>query len=109
MAQTPEKKVKDAVTKVLREYGVYYFYPVMGGYGRSGIPDIIACHQGRFIAIECKAGSNTTTALQEAELKKIEDAGGHALVVNEANIDAVAMTLATIIEIDNMREKTYDK
>jgi len=104
MAQTPEKKVKEAVTKILKEYGAYYFYPVMGGYGRSGIPDIVVCHLGRFIAIECKAGSNVTTALQEAELKKIEDAGGYALVINEANLETVKMTLATLIEVDHLKE-----
>jgi hypothetical protein len=80
----------------------------MGGYGRSGIPDIIACHQGRFIAIECKAGNNTVTALQEAELKKIEDAGGYALVVNEENLTTVEMTIATIDEVDHIRERLYD-
>jgi Holliday junction resolvase len=108
MSQTPEKKVKDAVTKILKKFGVYYFYPVMGGYGRSGIPDIVACHLGRFIAIECKAGSNTVTALQEAELKKIDDAGGHALVINEDNLNTVEMTIATITEVEHIRERTYD-
>jgi len=38
MAQTPEKRVKDSVTKILKAHKAYYFYPVMGGYGRSGIP-----------------------------------------------------------------------
>lgn len=37
---TPEAKVKAKVVKVLKEFGVYYFYPVTGGFGRSGVPDI---------------------------------------------------------------------
>ena len=105
MSQTPEKKVKDAVTKILKQYGAYYFYPVMGGYGRSGIPDIIACYKGRFIAIECKAGKNKITALQEAELKKIEDARGYVLVINEENIDFVDGALQTMKWIEEHNER----
>jgi hypothetical protein len=104
MAQTPEKKVKDAVTKILKKYNAYYFYPVMGGYGRSGIPDIIVCHKGKFIAIECKANGNTATALQEAELKKIEDADGIALVIDENNLDTVEHLVQTINSVNDLRD-----
>jgi Holliday junction resolvase len=104
MAQTPEKKVKDSVTKILKARGAYYFYPVMGGYGRSGIPDIIACYKGAFFAIECKAGSNQPTALQEAELIKIEKAGGACLVVNELNVVEVENVLNTIDNIGEWKE-----
>ena len=89
MAKTPEKKVKDKVTSFLKNIGAYYFYPVSGGYGRSGVPDVIACHDGRFIAIECKAGKNKPTPLQEKNLSDIQAAGGVALVINEDNIDLV--------------------
>lgn len=87
MAATPEKKVKDAVRKVLTEFGVYYFMPAANGFGRAGVPDIICCFGGRFIAIECKAGKGTTTALQDRELAAIRTAGGMAMVVNETNIE----------------------
>lgn len=87
MAQTPEGKVKAAVRKLLVEFGIYYFAPAANGFGRAGIPDIICCFGGRFIAIECKAGKGTTTALQDRELAAIRTAGGMAMVVNESNID----------------------
>jgi Holliday junction resolvase len=93
MATTPEKKVKDAVTKILKEVNAYYFYPATGGFGRSGVPDIVCCYRGNFIGIECKAGKNTTTALQDRELSKIEEAGGRAMVINEDNIEVVRRTL----------------
>lgn len=86
MAQTPEAKVKAAVRKLLAEFGVYYFSPAANGYGRAGIPDIICCFGGRFIAIECKAGKGVTTALQDKELTAIRTAGGMTMVVNETNI-----------------------
>ena len=86
MAKTPEAKVKLKVTGLLKTHGAYYFYPVTGGFGASGIPDIIGCINGRFFAIECKAGDNKPTALQERELQKINEAGGVSLVINETNL-----------------------
>ena len=86
MAQTPEKKVKDKCVKLLKAYGAYYFFPATHGYGRSGVPDIICCIAGKFVAIECKAGDNKPTALQEKEMADIRKQGGIAVVINESNL-----------------------
>ncbi len=96
MAKTPEKRVKDACVEVLKTFRAYYFFPVMGGYGRSGIPDIIACYKGYFIAIECKAGFNKTTALQDKELAAITTAGGITLVIREDTIELLQQELRRI-------------
>lgn len=87
MAQTPEKAVKLKVRKVLDALGIYYFFPPGMGLGRSGVPDIICCYEGRFVAIECKAGKNQPTALQEREMTAIRTAKGLAFVINEENVD----------------------
>lgn len=89
MAQTPEKKVKNKVVKELKLLGAYYFFPVTGGFGGSGVPDICGCYYGRFFGIECKAGNNKPTPLQEKNLQEIIEAGGIAVVVNEGNIHRV--------------------
>jgi Holliday junction resolvase len=72
---------------MLKEHGAYYFFPAANGLGRAGIPDIIVCLHGYFLAIECKAGKGKTTALQDRELQRIRNAGGVALVINENNMD----------------------
>lgn len=89
MAATPEKKVKDKVVKLLKEAGVYYFYASTHGFGRSGVPDLVCCLAGKFVGIECKAGKNKPTPLQEKEMAAIRAAGGTTLVVNEENINDV--------------------
>ena len=86
---TPEKKVKTKVVAILKEFGAYYFYPVTGGYGASGVPDIVGCYKGNFFAVECKAGKGKTTALQEKNIAQIKATGGLAIVVNEDNIEDV--------------------
>lgn len=87
MAKTPEKVVKDKVTSVLKAEGVYHFFPATHGYGRSGVPDIVGCVNGRFLGIECKANGNKPTALQVRELESIRRSNGVAVVVDETNWD----------------------
>lgn len=96
MSKTPEAKVKDKVKQILKDHKAYYFMPATGGYGSSGVPDIVVCFKGVFVGIECKAGTNKPTALQIQNLEQISKAGGYALVVNETNIDDVASTLKRI-------------
>ena len=87
MAATPEAKVKKRIRAVLDRLNIYYAMPIGTGYGNSGVPDFLCCHQGLFIAIEAKAGKGKTTALQDYHLEKIAAAGGVAMVVNENNVD----------------------
>lgn len=89
MAMTPEVKVKKVVVKQLTSVGAYYFYPVTGGFGASGVPDVVGCYKGKFFGIECKAGKNKPTALQFQNLMKITAAGGISLVINEENMNDV--------------------
>ena len=84
---TPEVKVKKKVRAVLDQMKVYHFPPFSGGYGRSGVPDIVACIDGRFVGIECKAGKGKLTAIQQHNLDEIQRCGGIALVINEENVD----------------------
>jgi hypothetical protein len=89
MAMTPEAKVKSKVVKHLKNMGAYYFFPATGGYGKSGVPDIVGCYNGLFFGIECKAGNNKATALQLKNLSEITQAGGIASIINEDNVHTV--------------------
>ena len=89
MAATSEKKVKDKIVAILKDEGVYYFFPATHGFGRSGVPDIICCVGGKFLGIEVKAGKNKPTLLQVRELERIRIAGGVAIVANDENWDMV--------------------
>lgn len=73
-----------------------WFYPVNSqGYGRKGIPDILSCLHGWFVAVECKVPPDTPNAWQKRELfgefdergqlshMGVQPAGGVALVVTD--------------------------
>lgn len=96
---TPEGAVKKAVVKLLEKAGAYYFFAAANGYGRAGIPDIICCLHGEFLAIECKAGKNKATALQLREMDRIKIAGGRPLIVTDdpQSLEALGYVL------DNMK------
>ena len=67
-----------------------------GPYGTNGIPDIICCYRGRFIAFEAKTETGKPSRLQEAVIRKINAAGGTALVVR--SVEDVKAALAAITE-----------
>lgn len=93
---TPEAKIKKLVKEILKEVRAYYAMPVSGGYGNSGVPDFLICLQGRFVGIECKANGNDLTDLQRKNLREIESAGGHALVIDETNVDMLKAILLVL-------------
>jgi Holliday junction resolvase len=93
MAATPESKVKANVRKLLDDLKIYHFMPPANGFGRAGIPDIVGCMDGHFIAIECKAGKGTTTALQDRELNAILNHGGSVFIAREHNLEDLKLLL----------------
>ena len=96
MANTPENIVKKNVRKILDALDIYHFMPPANGFGRAGIPDIIGCMGGHFIAIECKAGKGKTTALQDRELNAILNHGGTVYIAREHNLDELKQLLTEL-------------
>lgn len=93
MAQTPEGKVKAKIHALLKAHGAYAVNYIGGISANNGTPDILACLKGRFIGIEAKAGTNKPTDLQTLNLKRIDEAGGLALVINEKNMTELEVKL----------------
>lgn len=87
MAQTPEGAVKQRAVKILKSINAYYFFPATGGYGRSGVPDIIGCIDGRFFGIECKALGKIASPLQAQAINNILKSGGIAFVYDGSMSD----------------------
>lgn len=81
-----EADVKRKIRECCKRFGIYFVTPMGTGYGRSGVPDILICAAGQFIAVECKFGGNKPTALQAKELQDIARSGGETWVVDETNV-----------------------
>ena len=75
--RTPEGMEKDDIKKFLDSLdGCWYFSPLMAGYGKSGVSDIIGCYQGRFFSIEVKREGSGPTVIQTRRMIEVKNAGG---------------------------------
>jgi len=77
-----EREIISQIKEYLRAVPGCYCFKTHGGfYGTAGLPDIIVCYKGRFIAFEVKTETGKVTVLQAVTIKKITAAGGIAVVV----------------------------
>lgn len=77
-----EKDIVNAILRYLKTVPSCFAWKTHGGlYGTAGIPDIIACIGGRFVAFEVKTASGKLTKLQEITIRKINEAKGKAYKV----------------------------
>ena len=80
-----ERDIVAAIQRLLKKTPNCFSWKEHGGmYGTAGIPDIIACIRGRFVAFEVKTETGKLSRLQEATLGRIRDAGGKAYMVRSA-------------------------
>lgn len=77
-----ESDIVRAILHYLKSVQNCFCWKEHGGmYGTAGIPDIIACIDGRFYGFEVKTEDGTPTKLQLSTIRKINAAGGKAVVV----------------------------
>ncbi len=86
-----ERDIVAAILRLLKKTPKCFAWKEHGGmYGTAGIPDIIACIGGRFVAFEVKPpggrgnAPGKLTKLQEITIQKIKDAKGQAFKVTSA-------------------------
>ena len=80
-----ERDIVAAILRLLRETPYCFAWKTHGGaYGTAGIPDVIVCYRGRFVAFEVKTPSGKLTKLQENTMTRIKNAKGQAFKVTSA-------------------------
>ena len=78
-----ERALTTKILRYLKTVPSCFAWKTHGGlYGMAGLPDIIACIDGRFYAFEVKTPVGRVTPLQEAILRKIRACGGIAAIVH---------------------------
>ena len=77
-----EKDITSQIMRYLKTVPSCFCWKQHGGqFGTAGVPDIICCLNGRFVAFEVKTESGKLTKLQEATIQKIQRAKGEAFKV----------------------------
>lgn len=84
-----EKNFENKIKKYLKEKGAWFIkYWAGSQFTKSGIPDLLICYKGKFIAIEVKAENGKPSDLQKYNIRKIEEAGGKAFILYPSEFDA---------------------
>lgn len=77
-----EKNYENKIKKYLTDRGHWVLkYWAGSQYTKSGIPDLLCCINGYFVAIEVKAEKGKLSPLQEHQIGEIHKAGGEAIAL----------------------------
>ena len=79
-----ESELQSDMIEYLKSKGIYHININPGKFMRAGIPDLICCIQGLFVAIEVKRpdGKGKLDKLQEINIEQIKESGGIAVVMD---------------------------
>jgi hypothetical protein len=80
-----EAWLKDRVKEILKKHEVMYDMPAASMYSKTGVHDFVCCARGRYLSIETKAEGKKATPLQKRFGRKVQKAGGIALLIYEHN------------------------
>lgn len=76
-----EKTFENKIKKYIKSKGAYCVKYFGCSYSTAGTPDILACINGYFVAIEVKAQNGKPSELQLAKINDVRQAGGFGYVV----------------------------
>lgn len=81
-----ESTFQDKIIRKLKKLPECWYVKIWGGgFQRAGIPDILICYKGFFIAVELKNEIGEASELQKYNIEKIKEARGIALVIRPQN------------------------
>jgi hypothetical protein len=76
-----EKNFENRLKRWLESQGVWHVKFFANRNTRAGVPDILACINGRFVGIELKGPNGKPSPLQVYHCGKITESGGIAVIV----------------------------
>ena len=104
MAQ--EKSFETKIKDYLKSNGCWYVKYFANRMTKSGIPDILACINGYFVAIEVKATNGKPTELQKWNIKEIRKSGGISVIVYPEQFDDLKLLIQNLL-VGNKLKATF--
>lgn len=108
-----EKYYENKVKEYIKSRGGWFIkYWGGGSFTRPGVPDLLCCYKGRFIAIEMKNKGGRISPAQREEMAQIERAGGIGMFLYPDNINALVAVFEAIdkgLETENHYEPEKKK
>ena len=82
-----EKIFENKIKVFLKSIGAYFIKTHGDRFSRVGTPDIIACLNGHFVAVEVKAENGKPSELQLYHIAQIIKAGGYGCILYPKDFD----------------------
>lgn len=76
-----EKNFEMRIKRFLEDQEAYWVKYFANAYTKAGIPDLLCCVNGHFVAVEVKAQTGKASPLQIYNCNKIRQANGFAFIL----------------------------
>ena len=88
-----EKLFENKIKAYLKSIGAYFIKTHGDRFSKVGTPDIIACINGHFVAVEVKATNGRPSELQKYHINQIKESGGFAVILYPDEFDDFKKTI----------------
>lgn len=88
-----EKNFENKIKAYLKSIGAYFIKTHGDRFSKVGTPDIIACINGHFVAVEVKATNGRPSELQKYHINQIKESGGFAVILYPDEFDDFKKTI----------------
>lgn len=93
-----EKLFENKIKKFLKDNGCWFVKYFANAFTQSGIPDILACVNGYFVAIEVKAENGKPSELQIYHQQKIKESGGIAYILYPKDFECFKKDIKKLLD-----------
>lgn len=94
-----EKQFENKIKKYLDTLpNIWHFKHWAGKYSKAGVPDIIACINGRFVGIEVKGEKGKASELQKRNIRLINEANGMGMILYPKDFEKFKIIMRELAE-----------
>ena len=96
-----EKAFQTKLIKLIEKNNGYVVKFNASAISKIGVPDLLACINGKFVGLEVKKENGKPTDIQLWNIEKIKKSGGIAMVVKPSNYESVEKLIKKLGDDDN--------
>lgn len=103
-----EKRFEEKIKKYLKDQGCWYVKFFANSFTKQGIPDLLCCVNGHFVAIEVKATHGRPSELQEWNIRRIGEAKGIGIILYPKDFERFKKLIQVLKRSDKDYSKLWD-
>ena len=105
-----EKNFENRLKKFLEAEGCWFVKFFANAYTKSGVPDLLVCCNGYFVAVEVKAPYGRPSELQKRNIRKINEENGYGVILYPDQFDEFMHLIPCLkVDLKNAARKTCDR